>query len=223
MVRAILDGSKTQTRRIIKLPNIAWEEEKQWCFSECFRSLSNPTKYVAAFWKGSHSEIITCPYGGPGDRLWVKETWQAIHISIDPETGRGDDIDYASKIPTSNEGGWWSVVYAATDPEAQSCAEDRGFPWRPPIYMPRWASRITLEITDVRVERLQEINQDDARAEGIVDGGCLNCGNSEPCGCDNPQPDARDAFSWLWQSINGFESWHANPWVWVITFQRLQP
>ena len=87
----------------------------------------------------------------------------------------------------------------------------------------RWASCAIPEITDVRVQRLQEISEEDARAEGVSDGGCLSCGNPEPCGCGNPQPDARDGFAWLWQSIHGSDGWHANPWVWAITFQRLEP
>jgi hypothetical protein len=90
------------------------------------------------------------------------------------------------------------------------------------MFMPRWASRITLEITGVRVERLVDISEDDARAEGITDGGCLNCGESETnCGCLNPQPDARDSFIYLWESINGPGSWAANPWVWVVEFRRV--
>lgn len=88
--------------------------------------------------------------------------------------------------------------------------------------MPRWASRILLEITDVRVERLNDISEEDARAEGIIDGGCLNCGEPEPCGCANPEPDATDAFAYLWQSIYGQENWNANPWVWVIEFNRIE-
>ncbi|MGU7800820.1 hypothetical protein ACV2ZF_26720, partial [Escherichia coli] len=94
--------------------------------------------------------------------------------------------------------------------------------WTPSIHMPRWASRILLEITSVRVERLNAISEEDARAEGIIDGGCLNCGEPEPCGCANPVPDATDAFAYLWQSIYGQENWNANPWVWVIEFKRVK-
>jgi hypothetical protein len=90
------------------------------------------------------------------------------------------------------------------------------------MFMPRWAGRITLVITGVRVEQLQDISEDDARAEGITDGGCLECGESETnCGCINPQPDARDSFIHLWESINGPGSWAANPWVWVVEFRRV--
>jgi len=94
--------------------------------------------------------------------------------------------------------------------------------WRPSIFMPRFASRIILEITNVRVERVQEITEGDARKEGITDGGCLNCGEHEPCGCNNPRPDARDVFIWLWDSIYKDEySWIYNPFVWVIEFKRM--
>lgn len=72
------------------------------------------------------------------------------------------------------------------------------------------------------IERLQDISEEDAAAEGISDGGCLNCGEPEPCGCADPKPDARDAFARLWHSINGEESWHANPWVWVVEFKRVE-
>jgi hypothetical protein len=189
MIRAILNGEKTQTRRIASL-------------AQCVNK------------KG-------CPYGDPGDLLWVRETWQAIHVSFDPETGLYDDFYTPKTIPKDNPSNWWAVRYAATDPEANDNKEDRGFSWRPSIFMPRWASRITLEIAAVRIERLQDISEDDARAEGITDGGCLNCGNSEPCGCASPEPSARDGFCCLWHQINGLNSWHANPWVWVVEFRVL--
>lgn len=81
----------------------------------------------------------------------------------------------------------------------------------------------SLEITDVRVERIQDISEEQARAEGITDGGCTECGNHEPCGCANPSPSAIDSFSWLWESIYGRGSWDANPWVWVVEFKRVTP
>lgn len=84
-------------------------------------------------------------------------------------------------------------------------------------------SRIVLEITDVRIERAQDINEEQARAEGITDGGCTACGNHEPCGCDNPSPSAVDSFAWLWESIYGKGSWDDNPWVWVVEFKRVTP
>ena len=202
MVRAILrsGAAKTQTRRIVRLPD--WFTEEYGRF-------------------GAHeiASEIDCPQGAPGDRLWVRETWQAIHTSIDPETGYGDDVQAAPTIPKDSRGGWWSVVYAATDPEADDSKDDRGFVWRPGIHMPRWASRLTLEVAEVRVQRLQDITYQDIEAEGAIlrphpPGGVVAV-------------DGKAYLSWgsawiaLWDSINGQRApWASNPWVWVIEFKR---
>lgn len=179
MVRAIIDGNKTQTRRVAKE----------------FNDRPNLDGILARFpnQKG-------CRHGEPGDRMWVRETWAVQH-----------EYDAAAPSEIGASARWH---YAATE-------DLGGLRKRPSIFLPRRGSRITLEITGVRVERLQSISERDARAEGITDGGCLTCGNPEPCGCVNPNPDARDAFAWLWQSINGKNSWHVNPWVWVIEFCHL--
>jgi len=180
MVRAILDGSKTQTRRVVKDAQPAGIGLCHW----------SKTGWAHLRLSGGCScQPVRCPYGIPGNQLWVRETFNG-----------NAEVGYACR---------------ATEPDMNGC------PWRPSIFMPRAASRILLRITDVRVQRLQEISNEDARAEGISDGGCLSCGNSEPCGCNDPQPDPRDGFSWLWQSIHGSDGWHANPWVWVITFRRI--
>lgn len=210
MVRAILDGRKTQTRRPIKWKQTRFtevgerEDGSKWPWSE-------DAEHACDFWH-------PCPFGAVGDRIWVRETWQAIHDSVD-EFGHVEERTYAPSISKEKDR-YWHTVYA--EHFGDESREDRGFPWRPSIHMPRWASRITLEITDVRVERLNAISEEDARAEGIIDGGCLNCGEPEPCGCVNPQPDATDAFAYLWQSIYGRENWDANPWVWVIEFKRVE-
>lgn len=198
MVRKILDGSKSQTRRTVKElggnrggpvgPHVLWfergrEDATRWCGHDGLGSLG---------W-------VRCPYGDSGDRLWVRETWQAIHVSIDPETGYGDDVDFAKEIPKA-PGTWWKPVYAATDEQADYDREDRGFPWRPGIHMPRWASRILLEVEEVSVERLHDISEIDARAEGV---------------------DGREAYFALWAEINGKASLEANPWVWCIDFRRI--
>ena len=146
---------------------------------------------------------MECPYGQPGDRLWVRETFQRF-------TDDGEILYKAD--PAGFE--------AMNELKRDECLEAR---WRPSIHMPRWASRILLEITAVRVERLQDISEADARAEGVTDGGCLNCGEPEPCACAQPAPDARDSFCRLWQSINGPGSWADNPWVWIVEFKRVQP
>ncbi|HBS0038477.1 TPA: hypothetical protein L9I23_002932 [Klebsiella pneumoniae] len=191
MVRAILDGRKTQTRRIMA-PQPADDIER------CI--FPNPE---AIGWKSSlrHKHGSTtahfCHYGKPGDRIWVRETWNK----------------YGGLLTYRADHDWIDDMRKETVCTAE---------WVPSIHMPRWASRILLEITDVRVERLNAISEEDARAEGIIDGGCLNCGEPEPCGCANPEPDAADAFAYLWQSIYGQESWNANPWVWVIEFKRVE-
>ena len=189
MVRAILDGRKTQTRRPIKWKQTRFteigerEDGSKWPWSE-------DAEHACDFWH-------PCPFGAVGDRIWVRETWNK----------------YGGLLTYRADHDWIDDMRKETVCTAK---------WVPSIHMPRWASRILLEITDVRVERLNAISEKDARAEGIIDGGCLNCGEPEPCGCANPEPDATDAFAYLWQSIYGQESWNANPWVWVIEFERVE-
>lgn len=202
MVRALLDGRKTQTRRPIKWKQTRFteigerEDGSKWPWSE-------DAEHACDFWH-------PCPFGAVGDRIWVRETFCPVD---DTQYGGEKWVDYRAtpKFEASHPAGW---DCAPNDAEALK--------WHPSIHMPRWASRILLEITNVRVERLNTISEEDARAEGIIDGGCLNCGEPEPCGCANPEPDATDAFAYLWQSIYGQESWNANPWVWVIEFERLE-
>ncbi|EPJ0506724.1 hypothetical protein ACTBNK_002898 [Klebsiella variicola] len=194
MVRAILDGRKTQTRRTVKPQP---DED-------------GLAKVTNGPWVDTSERNYRCPFGAAGDRIWVRETFCPVD---DTQYGGEKWVDYRAtpKFEESHPAGWDS---APNDAEALK--------WRPSIHMPRWASRILLEITNVRVERLNAISEEDARAEGIIDGGCLNCGEPEPCGCANPEPDATDAFAYLWQSIYGQESWNANPWVWVIEFKRVE-
>lgn len=186
MVRAILEGRKTQTRRVVK-PQPVW-----------VASPGVPFKTQDADPKG----IIRCPHGAPGDRLWGKETWgMQRHGDVTDwfrDSLRGDD--WLSDF--------WEVQYRA---EWGPCQE--GCFWRPSIYMPRWASRLTLEIEAVRVERLQEISEEDAMAEGW-----------DPQWRANEIVDQYRPLLWygsLWCDINGPASWDANPWVWVIQFRRI--
>ncbi|WP_335898835.1 hypothetical protein [Klebsiella variicola] len=208
MVRAILDGRKTQTRRPIKWKQTRFteigerEDGSKWPWSE-------DAEHACDFWH-------PCPFGAVGDRIWVRETFQGPLFDYDL-------MDSYCKDPTPFEKPEFCVYKAdgVPAPEFYDADDELHCCWRPSIHMPRWASRILLEITDVRVERLNAISEEDARAEGIIDGGCLNCGEPEPCGCANPEPDATDAFAYLWQSIYGQENWNANPWVWVIEFNRV--
>ena len=166
-----------------------------------------------AQWRKPLNESITLRFG---------EKAYSVDLYDNPTTH--DLMDSYCKDPTPFEKPEFCVYKAdgVPAPEFYDADDELHCCWRPSIHMPRWASRILLEITDVRVERLNAISEEDARAEGIIDGGCLNCGEPEPCGCANPEPDATDAFAYLWQSIYGQDNWNANPWVWVIEFKRVE-
>jgi hypothetical protein len=184
MVRAIFDGRKTQTRRIVKLAGRTVD------------SRSDGTLYVARATRSPQETSFTvpCPYGAPGDRLWVRETFSMMNRERTLAT-----TELYDQQPTDLE-----VVFRAD--------EDHGHKaWHPSIFMPRWASRITLEVTGVRVERLHSITDDDARAEGCL--GYPGAVDATP----------REEFEELWKHINGLESWRANPFVWVVSFKRLIP
>lgn len=240
MVRALLDGRKTQTRRVMKpqpAPNGTWSKTLN-----DFVCLIDEYPPSATIWNGGWlgmdaGEEQCCPCGVPGDRLWVRETWQ--HAPQDrcdcPQPSEPSPCDDWSNGTgcRSNRG---EVLYRAdvgNETEERSVvrlAHRHGThvaPWRPSIHMPRWASRITLEITDIRVERLQEISDADAMAEGVehwvIGEGWREYGlppSVEAAGT-HPLRSARDSFASLWESINGPGSWEANPFVWVIEFRRV--
>jgi hypothetical protein len=177
-----------------------------------FDSLKNIDKLLARF-----PNQEGCPYGKPSDRLWVRETCAIL----DRQT-RQTAIWYRADCDPG------PVNEVCTMPDGSRPPD--GLRWRPSIHMPRWASRITLEITDVRVERLQEISREDAIAEGIerVGGG----GSCHPWRNYLLKPFAHPtshcsscqrSYMTLWESINGPGSWAANPWVWVVSFQVIKP
>ena len=212
MVRAILDGRKTQTRRPIKWKQTRFteigerEDGSKWPWSE-------DAEHACDFWH-------PCPFGAVGDRIWVRETFSCIgNEDGHPVDAKGNlctreeaqRIYRASAIQKPNNYGLWS------SPDGF----DFEGAWTPSIHMPRWASRILLEITAVRVERLREISQADAEAEGV---GKLKKGfwkNYQP-GWTEFQLTARGSSATLWKSIYGDESWYADPWVWVIEFKRIE-
>lgn len=206
MVRAILEGRKTMTRRVVKL-----------------RYGADVVVTNGQVWKPArvdYASYVDCPYGQVGDQLWVRETFAYSVIDPDGLSPEDDpenyDIIYRAD-PERPNGGW-------TDGEGNRI----NAPWRPSIHMPRWASRILLEITGVRVERLHEISEADAQAEG-VERVIAGVGWRRYCDPDSeevgvpPCGDARRSFRSLWKFINGDESWNANPWVWVVEFKRVQP
>ncbi|EQC0633613.1 hypothetical protein ACYVUW_004231 [Salmonella enterica] len=200
MVNAILSGRKTQTRRPIK-----W---KQTRFTEIAERDDGSLWPWAEDCERGGDIWFACPYGEIGDRIWVRETWQVIHDHID-ESSHVEYRTYAPSIPKEKDR-YWHTVYA--EHFGDESREDRGFPWRPAIHMPRWASRILLEITDVRVERLRGLSEEDAKSEGIIPsaGGVL------------PGWEYRINFRDLWMDIYGTDNWEANPWVWVIEFKRVE-
>lgn len=180
MVRAILDGRKTQTRRIMK-------NQPAGDYPETPALIRNVG--TGFQWHGLYGEssIFNCPLGSIGDRIWARETFCAVPDHEEPA-------------------GCSALLYAA----------DGNGPygkWTPSIHMPRWASRLTLEITGVRVERLHSISEEDAQAEGV-----------QPACYEITPPEAayRVSFGEVWRDIYGEESWASNLWVWVIEFKRVE-
>lgn len=222
-VRAILDGRKTMTRRVVKLPEIISEPGDADA-----TSIGWPDNHESGpGWYGWMTEYPEegsvrprCPYGQPGDRLWVRETWQGPLFDYEQWGAYREDhrrFETPAFCRYAADGG--------APPEFVDEEDELQCKWRPSIHMPRWASRITLEIESVRVERLQDISEADALAEGCP---CYVCGapldgNSEAdCHCFHRTATASD-YRDLWEHINGEGSWSANPWVWAITFKRLAP
>ena len=201
MVRAILDGRKTQTRRVVKgVRMFSAEHDARWNPHVIRPGGACPDSW--SWWEGpAHGPSMyheaACPYGRPGDRLWVRETFSGPHC-FEAGAGCGKAATPPSKWGRSSRIWYWA--------DGNPLRGDWTRP-RPSIHMPRWASRITLEVTGVRVERLQDISANDAVAEGVMDWAT---------GPTSPQRDYRA----LWESINGPGSWNANPWVWVVEFKR---
>jgi len=200
MVRALLDGTKTQTRRDCK-PMNAWVDQ------EC-REVRMVDGAPHHFLKGATEpmEKLRCPYGQPGDRLWVRETW-AQPAALDP----GPTV-YRADYPACVPRGYTNI------PPADEIT------WKPSIHMPRIASRILLEVVSVRVERLQDISEADAKAEGITPHEVrqfMIFGLSPAERAAIYRDAAVGPYRGLWQQINGACSWDANPWVWVVEFRRV--
>lgn len=198
MTRAILDGRKTQTRRPIKWKQTRFteigerEDGSKWPWSE-------DAEHACDFWH-------PCPFGSVGDRIWVRETFSGHYLDDAQIQDIKDGRDKATDL----------CEYRADYPDGYQASDG----WTPSIHMPRWASRILLEITDVRVERLNSISQEDAQAEGLELTGWRPTYSDPDSGGEVMTP--YDNFAELWSSIYGDESWQANPWVWVIEFKRVE-
>jgi len=208
MVRAILDGRKTQTRRIVKSDCMDIGEKDDGMLWP-WREHDNGGDY----W-------YPCPFGEVGDRIWVRETFQGPLVSEEL-------LEEYRAYPEKFENPEYCEYAADGGPRPEYCDLDDNLRhgWRPSIHMPRWASRITLEITGVRVERLQNISETDAEAEGIDMEALFDAQDCYDCIADHNmtgRPTVTGKFKYLWESIYGEESWQANPWVWVITFQRVE-
>ena len=206
MVRAILAGAKTQTRRVVK-PPIGYrcpDAMKHW--TDVNFQNGRPVWLVRG--EAGAFKWMPCPYGQPGDRLWVRETWAAhwMYDDVPHSVARSNRCDLQR---TDNR---WFAADGDGAP-SQHGSEPNGLRgrWRPSIHTPRWASRITLEITGVRVERLQDIRETDAQAEG-----------AEPLLVppDGGSTVYTEGYRHLWEQINGPGSWDANPFVWVVEFRR---
>ncbi|EHW9667540.1 hypothetical protein K3N19_004498 [Salmonella enterica subsp. enterica serovar Agbeni] len=207
MVRAILDGRKTQTRRPVKpQPELTERSGFSWN-GVVFGSGSDDRETNRNF---AH---VKCPFGKPGYRIWVRETFRVHSRASDVAT-----LVYRASVRNS----WTEQTHRV--PVAVCNKPAIPEKWTPSIHMPRWASRITLEITDVRVERLHNISERDALREGLFQlpaSGryCLQPGMQY---FGMASRSAKEVYSWLWASIYGEESWAANPWVWVIEFKRVE-
>jgi hypothetical protein len=219
MVRAILAGTKTQTRRVVKRehapsPGYSWAE----CLCREIDPSDTPCVVCEARFGAS-------PYGAPGDRLWVREAWRPEELSIgtDGIRFRADDA-FVPIENTPDAAIRWLEAYAGGRHATR---------WRPSIHMPRWASRLTLEVKSVRVERLQDITAEDARAEGArrFEGLAPSFTGSREPGWSMLDPKShgellgstRMAFANYWNRLAGdADAWDANPWVWVVGFERVE-
>lgn len=223
MVRAILDGKKTQTRRLVKLPTGFERIDRVYQIGDSWRiDESNPHGI---------SRQVTCPYGEQGDRLWVRERWRPLSRHATPSMEHPPVVDVGGAVPTyqvqrgvaycADGAIAWAdgceKIYDATGRPPRGAkshlAEANGpIRWKPSIHMPRRASRIDLELTDVRAQYLNDISEADARAEGCDAGKNMREGS------------CRDLFSVLWDGINSERApWASNPWVWALTFKKVTP
>ena len=216
MIRALLAGTKTQTRRVVKPQPVKSSGTHR----------GYPLALMANDWAWPHPRTsgattisnrpngplgweIHCPYGQPGDRLWVRENgWERPERTPNMMREGADTWDR-----------YYFDADGYDDPADREQLRQWGFKRRHSIHMPRWASRLTIEITGVRVERLQDISEADAIAEGVtaVSSGGVTLFTTTGVNCFQT---AKDAYAALWESINGPGSWDANPWVWVVEFKR---
>ncbi|HCD9835147.1 hypothetical protein QK382_18415 [Pseudomonas aeruginosa] len=193
MIRAILEGRKTVTRRAVK--------------DTGFYAIDAAIHGNEVALREREALSTRCPFGQPDDRLWVREAW-AADAQVDAIAPR--DLSQGEPI-------WYPADFSVRQTGCSMISKGRG---RPSIHMPRWASRILLEITAVRIERLQDISEKQALAEGVeLEGEGVCWAGAAGTASDSPV----ESFRLLWELINGAGSWNANPWVWVVEFKRVTP
>ncbi|OLU31511.1 hypothetical protein BVH03_08550 [Pseudomonas sp. PA15(2017)] len=234
MVRAILDGRKTVTRRAVKGLQIPKEDPSMGETRHRWSAVGqrDPRYGFCVFGETEEAcamelgEFGACPYGHRGDRLWVREAWSDVNMCGAPALAYRADEDVrdlmGEELFLDDDGAFnyqdkrWNKY-----PFCDWYADLHLVRWRPSIHMPRWACRILLEITSVRVERLQDISGDQAEAEGVDSAMCRQFLETSPS-----RHECKEAvihgFAGLWASLNGDDSWHANPWVWVVEFKRIE-
>ncbi|HIE4749367.1 TPA: hypothetical protein ACXNE8_002696 [Pseudomonas aeruginosa] len=234
MVRAIIEGRKTVTRRVMKYQphedaSVTVGNYNVTVVDRHGEQQPGPEAF-GAWWSDGERGCI-CPHGQPGDQLWVRETWTDVNMCGAPALAYRADEDIRDLMEEPgflDDRGAFNYDDPRVKPYPFACwyAELDQARWRPSIHMPRWASRILLEVTAVRVERLQDISEEQAEAEGTQ--GCVpycqspyDSDGAPACDCMNLT--YKESFQALWSSINGAASWDANPWVWVVEFKRVTP
>lgn len=235
-VRAIQDGRKTMTRRVVK-PRYRDDESG---FNVCSCPATNEVWVEKADEEGGDFEegtrFVPCPYGQVGDRLWVKEVWRDRFGTAYANYGTGNayPIDDIREVDYKSGGNGYFIGGCIFRDDELSAKWAEWSKWKSPLFMPRWASRILLEITDIRVERVQDVSEEDAIAEGIE----FDSGWEEECGegyttgegwmnyktQDFSCESAKESYHTIWDSLNAKRGypWESNPWVWVVSFKVVQ-
>ena len=228
MVRAILDGKKTQTRRVVK--------SSRANNAELWRRFGDEPLLWESLVKGEngayeHDWFTKCPYGTVGDQLWLRESWQYANWTDDGYPFIRFQADGVVLLRDNVPSEWseqvnatWATLSELDNFMVDGIAADRR--WRPSIHMPRWASRINLLIKSIRVERLNEISEDDAKAEGVEPffSTHQSIGRDQTMTTGERISDCehRASFACLWDDIHGDNSWQQNPWVWVVEFEVMK-